>query len=66
MLDAHGRQHALHCLGQLGSMFKLGDASSPDVPVRYFDALLAGVNDAILQRHTRRDFSTVFEKYIHA
>lgn len=66
VLDAHGRQHALHCLGQLGSMFKLNDASSPEVPVRYFDALLAGVNDAVLQRHTRRDFSTVFEKYIHA
>jgi Bacterial PH domain len=65
-LDAQAREHALHCLGQMGSMFKLNDATTPDAPVRYFDALLAGVNDAVLNRHTRRDFSTVFDKYIHA
>jgi hypothetical protein len=65
-IDAQAREHALHCLGQMGGMFKLNDASSPDAPVRVFDALLAGVNEAIQQRHTRRDFSAVFEKYIHA
>ncbi len=64
-LDAQAREHAMHCLGQMGSMFKLNDASSPEVPVRFFDALLAGVNDAVQQRHTRRDYSAVFEKYIH-
>jgi hypothetical protein len=65
-LDAHARDHAIQCLGQMGAMFKLNEASSPDAPVRFYDALLAGVNEAVLQRHTRRDFSTVFEKYIHA
>lgn len=65
-LDAQAREHALHCLGQMGGMFKLSDVSSPDAPVRVFDALLAGVNEAIQVRHTRRDFSAVFEKYIHA
>ena len=64
-LDAQAREHALHCLGQMGSMFKLNDASSPEVPVRFYDALLAGVNEAVQQRHTRRDYSAVFEKYIH-
>jgi hypothetical protein len=64
-LDAQAREHAMQCLGQMGSMFKLNDASSPDAPVKFFDALLAGVNDAVQQRHTRRDYSAVFEKYIH-
>jgi hypothetical protein len=65
-LDAQAREHALQCLAQMGGMFKLNDASSPEAPVRVFDALLAGVNAAVQQRHTRRDFSAVFEKYIHA
>jgi hypothetical protein len=65
-LDARAREHALHCLVQMGGMFKLNDASSPEAPVRYFEALLDGVNSAVLDRHTRRDFSAVFEKYIHA
>jgi hypothetical protein len=64
--DARAREHALHCLGQMGSMFKINNAASADAPVQYFDALLAGVNDAVLTRHTRKDFSPVFEKYIHA
>lgn len=65
-IDARAREHALQCLAQMGGMFKLNDASSPDAPVRVYDALLAGVNEAVLVRHTRRDFSAVFEKYIHA
>ncbi|HMS01870.1 MAG TPA: PH domain-containing protein [Gemmatimonadaceae bacterium] len=65
-LDQQAREHALHCLGQMGGMFKLNDAPTPDAPVRVFEALLAGVNEAVQVRHTRRDFSTVFEKYIHA
>lgn len=65
-IDARAREHALQCLAQMGGMFKLADASSADAPVRVYDALLAGVNDAVLVRHTRRDFSAVFEKYIHA
>ncbi|MCA0374297.1 MAG: PH domain-containing protein [Gemmatimonadetes bacterium] len=65
-LDRQARDHALHCLGQMGGMFKLNAAATADVPVSYYNALLAGVNEAVQVRHTRRDFSAVFEKYIHA
>jgi hypothetical protein len=32
----------------------------------HYRTVLEELNDAVLQRHLRKDFSAVFEKYIHA
>ncbi len=64
--DDIGRQHAVHSASVIGSMFKLNTADSPEAVVQYYRAMLDGMNTAVLDQHTRHDFSGVFEKYIHA
>lgn len=63
--DAQARQHALHASGVIGSMYKLNGAE-PEAVSRQFVAILDALNWAVLDRHTTKDFGTVFEKYIHA
>lgn len=63
--DVVAREHAVHALSAIGTMYKL-PSGDPDAVARQFAALLDGLNTAVLDRHTTRDFGAVFEKYIRA
>jgi hypothetical protein len=63
--DVLAREHALHATTALGAMYKL-NTGDPDAVSRQYVALLDGLNAAVLDRHTTRDFGSVFEKYIKA
>lgn len=62
--EARSREHALHCLGVTGQMFKLGEADEQLVS-KHFTTLFNTVDSVILERLNRRDFAAVFERYIH-
>jgi hypothetical protein len=64
--DEAARSNAGHCLGAVAAAFKISASEGEQTLSRQFDALLGTVNDAVLNRHTTRDFSALFEKYIHA
>ena len=64
--DEQGRSNAMSAASVLGSMLKLNSASDPAAVSAHYRSLLDELNEAVLQRHLRKDFSTVFEKYIHA
>ncbi|WP_353267304.1 PH domain-containing protein [Gemmatimonas sp.] len=64
--DEIGRSHALSAASVLGSMFKINNGADATTVAAQYRSLIEELNDAVLERHTRRDFSTVFEKYIHA
>ncbi|HYW52169.1 MAG TPA: PH domain-containing protein [Gemmatimonadaceae bacterium] len=64
--DEVGRSHAISAASVLGSMLKLNSASEPAAAVGHYRAVLDALNDAVRDDHTRKDFSAVFEKYIHA
>lgn len=61
--DAAARGHALHALNAIGAMYKL-PSGDPDAVGRQYATLLDGLNAAVLDRHTTRDFGPIFEKYI--
>lgn len=63
--DALARDNAMHALGALGSMFKIGSAQSEAVVVQHYNAILDTLNATTLDRFHRRDFSPVFERYIN-
>lgn len=64
--DEAGRQNALKVLDTMASMYKIGQAGLPrDLPDQ-FNALLGNLNETLLDRHTRRDFGEVFNRYMHA
>lgn len=63
--EAQARQHAVQASNVIGSMYKLSGAE-PEAVSRQFVGLLDALNWAVLDRHTTKDFGTVFEKYIHA
>ena len=64
--DEASRQHALKVLDTMSSMYKIGQAGLPrDLPDQ-FNALLGNLNETLLDRHTRRDFGEVFNRYLHA
>jgi len=63
--DAIGRDNALRTLDALGGMLKLGNLTGEQAVVAHYAAVLDGVNSAMLDRHTTRDFAGVFERYIH-
>ena len=62
--DAVGRSNAMTCLNTFGSMFKINSIPSDDALVRHYHVFLAHVNRTVLELHTKRDYSDVFEKYI--
>ncbi|WP_374433639.1 PH domain-containing protein [Inhella sp.] len=62
--DERARDNAMHCLGVVGQMFKLGTASE-EVVTAHYNALLNNINGTVLERFHRRDFAPVFERYIH-
>jgi len=64
--DEVARGHAVSAAGVLGAMFKIGGAVEPATVAAQYRTVLDELNDAVLQRHLRKDFSAVFEKYIHA
>lgn len=63
--DAIGRQNALPALEAAAGAFKINTLSSEDALVRQFQGVLVTLNRAILDTHTMRDFTPIFEKYIH-
>ncbi len=64
--DEVGRSHAISAASVLGSMLKLNGAAEPSAVAAHYRSLLNELNEAVLERHLRKDFSLVFEKYIHA
>ncbi len=63
--DSMGRENAVRTLDAMGGMLKLGNLQGEAAVVAHFNAVLDNLNAAMLERHTMRDFSAVFEKYIH-
>ena len=63
--DAVARDNAVRTLEAMGGMLKLGGVQGEAAVVAHFNAVLDNLNAAMLDRHTTRDFSKVFEKYIH-
>ena len=63
--DAVGRENALRTLDATASVHKLNIAPDAGSLVSQYGELLEALNTAMLETHTRRDFSDVFAKYIH-
>jgi hypothetical protein len=65
--DEVGRANALTAVSVLGSMMKLSSGGlDPAAVVSHYRAVLDAMNDAVRDDHTRKDFSAIFDKYIHA
>ncbi|MCP9495264.1 MAG: PH domain-containing protein [Pyrinomonadaceae bacterium MAG19_C2-C3] len=64
--DEIARANAMQCLGAIASMYKINHIDSEEAIVKHYNAILDNLNLTILERHAGRDFSHVFEKYIHA
>lgn len=63
--DAIARENAARALDAVAGMFKLGNVAGEGAVVAHYEAILQALNSATLQRHLTRDFSAVFERYIH-
>lgn len=63
--DEHARSHARDCLQVAGSIYKVNTLAAEDTVAQQFNTLLSHYNAAVLERYTRRDFTAVFERYIH-
>ena len=63
--DAVCRENALRTLDATASVHKLNIAPGEGGLVAQFGQLLNALNTAMLETHTKRDFSDVFTKYIH-
>lgn len=63
--DEVARNNAMSAASVLGSMLKINGAVEPATVASHYRTVLDELNEAVLQRHLRKDFSTVFEKYIH-
>jgi len=63
--DALCRENALRALDATASVHKLNIAPGEGGLVGQYGALLAALNTAMLDTHTKRDFSDVFAKFIH-
>ena len=64
--DAVCRDNALRTLDATASVHKLNIAPGEGGLVTQYGALLTALNTAMLDTHTKRDFSDVFTKYIPA
>ncbi len=60
------RANAVRCLDAVASMYKVNAIASEETIVKHYNAILDNLNVTVLDRHAGRDFSHVFEKYIHA
>lgn len=63
--DAVCRDNALRALEATASVHKLNIAPGEGGLVTQYGELLKALNTAMLDTHTKRDFSDVFAKYIH-
>jgi hypothetical protein len=63
--DAVCRENALRALDATASVHKLNIAPGEGGLATQYGALLTALNTAMLETHTKRDFSDVFGKYIH-
>jgi hypothetical protein len=63
--DAVCRENALRALEATASVHKLNIAPGEGGLVSQYGELLKALNTAMLDTHTKRDFSDVFAKYIH-
>ncbi|WP_027864443.1 PH domain-containing protein [Massilia alkalitolerans] len=63
--DAVSRDNALRALDATASVHKLNVAPGENGLVGLYGDLLAALNTAMFDTHTKRDFSDVFTKYIH-
>jgi hypothetical protein len=63
--DAVCRDNALRALDATASVHKLNIAAGEGSLTSQYGALLSALNTAMLDTHTRRDFSDVFTRYIH-
>lgn len=64
--DAGSRDNALRTLDAIASVHKLNIAPGEGGLVNQFETMLAALNSAMFDTHTKRDFSDVFAKYIHS
>ena len=60
------RDNALRTLDATASVHKLNIAPGDGSLVAQYRDLLAALNTAMLDTHTKRDFSDVFTKFIHS
>jgi hypothetical protein len=60
------RANAVRCLDAVASIYKVNAITSEETIVKHYNAILDNLNVTVLDRHAGRDFSHVFEKYIHA
>lgn len=60
------RANALRCLDAVASMYKVNAVGGEDAVVKQYNTVLDNLNAAMLDRHAGRDFSDVFERYIHS
>ncbi|MEX5746687.1 PH domain-containing protein [Massilia sp. X63] len=63
--DAASRDNALRALEATASVHKLNIAPGEGGLVKQYGDLLAALNTAMFDTHTKRDFSDVFARYIH-
>ena len=63
--DAGSRDNALRTLDAIASVHKLNIAPGEGGLVSQYEAMLAALNTAMFDTHTKRDFSDVFAKYMH-
>jgi hypothetical protein len=63
--DAVARENALRCLDAVATMYKFNSIEGGQHITTQYTAILDSVNAQVLDRHTTRDFSPVFERYIH-
>ena len=63
--DAACRANALQALDATASVHKLNIAPGTGSLVSQYGELLDALNTAMFDKHTKRDFSDVFTKYIH-
>ncbi len=64
--DAICRENAKFALTATASMFKITTASGPETVTAQYGEVLKSLNSAMLVAYTKRDFTDVFAKYIHA
>lgn len=64
--NAEARDNAQRTLGAISSMYRLNAVDGDDAVVKQYTALLDAVNTTVQDRFAGRDYSLVFEKYIHA
>lgn len=64
--DAICRDNAMHALSATASMYKITTAASGEAITAQFNDILKNLNSVVLVGYTKRDFSDLFTKYIHA